>query len=372
MTDTRELPGQFLFLPPEAVQAGDVLMETIVFGPVATSPHLDVDGMVLLTIDGQVPVSVPGTNKVRLFRPDDPAAASTCACGAEPGERHDAIDCPLFDDLRHAARTIWHHLDEQERPVGWELPGVFQRLPYRELTSSDIVLESGRRGIFVDRFQGPVLISSNGSPHREPAEDVRVRIFRPADPEHAAACMDPERMPGGYGPPCWESHSTDFCLSLITLLDIAFQLWPGLQNERERAHEQRVALAQQRDAAFSAVVRASAIRLETEMKAIAGDIAATISTRDQRVQVAWRDGSVYSIDSALCPADDHDAPHEDSPAAMFISRQRPEGKSVTHNRIAAIPFPPRYAHDARIHAEFALAAITHDRDLLARQAPRQA
>ncbi|MGW0443750.1 hypothetical protein ACWDWV_00015 [Streptosporangium sandarakinum] len=371
MKSTHELHGQFLFLPPEEVQPGDILMERGLFGPVATNPRPHVDGNVVLTIDGRAPVPVSGTNKVRLFRPDDPAA-DTYTRGAKPGERHAAVSGPLFDDLRYAARTTWHHLDEQGRPVGWDLPGVFQRLPYRELTNGDIVLESDACGMIVQGLQGFQLMSTSGISQREPDADTRVRFFRPADPMHAAACMDPESSPGGYGPPCWESHSTDFCLSSSDLLDIAFQLWPGLQEEHERAFEQSVALARQRDAAFAADVRASATRLETAMKAIS-DLGATISTRDQQVEVTWPDGSIYFIDSALCPADDHDVPHSGSPAVMRISRQTPEGKGIVLlSSIAAIPFPLRYAHDARTHAEFALAAIRRDRHPLVRRAPRQA
>ncbi|MBG0825866.1 hypothetical protein HS048_34860 [Planomonospora sp. ID91781] len=228
-------------------------MERSVFGPLATSPRPHADGEVLLTIEGWAPVSVPGTNKVRLFRPDDPAAADTCACGAPPGERHDAVNCPLFDDLRYAARTTWHHLDERGRPVGWDLPGVFQRLPYREVTNGDIVLEPDACGVIVQWSQGP-LLTRNGFPQRAPDADAQVRFYRPADPWHAAACIDPERSPGGYGPPCAESHSSDFCLSMIDLLNIAYQLWPGLKEEHERAYEQSVVLARQRDAAFAADV----------------------------------------------------------------------------------------------------------------------
>ncbi|MEU9837531.1 hypothetical protein AB0D67_38865 [Streptosporangium sp. NPDC048047] len=365
MKPTHEIHGQFLFLPPKEVQSGDILMEGGLFGPVATDPRPHDDGNVVLTIDGRAPVPVSGTNKVRLFRPDDPAADTYA-----PGKRHDAIG-PLFDDLRYAARTTWHHLDERGRPVGWDLPGVFQRLPYGELTNGDIVLEPDAYGLIVPGVQGSRLMSISDTAQREPDADTPVRFFRPADPMHAAACMDPESSPGGYGPPCWESHSTDFCLSSQDLLDIACQLWPGLEEEHERAYEQSVALARQRDAAFAADMRASAARLETAMKAI-NDLDATISTRDQQVEVTWPDGSIYSIDSALCPADDHDVPHSGSPAVMHISRQHPEGKSTIVSSIAAVPFPPQYAHDARTHAEFALAAISRDQHLLTRRAPRQA
>ncbi|RCG21115.1 hypothetical protein DQ384_36480 [Sphaerisporangium album] len=231
---TDDYPGEFLFLPPRKLKAGDFLLGPSHYGGLTADPAHQNDGTVLVTVQGGKQ-HLPTHLKIRFYRHHDPADIGTCGCDSEPGQPHDDHHCAVIDQLKLTARKIWHHRDGEV----WDLPGVFQHIPRRDLEDGDVVFEPGMVGLVQtsshhDDAPLYMLYRQDGQITPVTSDATPTRIFRPADPSHVAACMDPERDAGGYGPPCYEAHSTDHCLSLGFLREVADTLWPGLAKDRDR------------------------------------------------------------------------------------------------------------------------------------------
>ncbi|MFI6884007.1 hypothetical protein [Streptosporangium canum] len=368
-----DYPGEFLFLRPSELKVEDAFMEPPSPGCLIANPVLGENGSIVLTVEGGRTFSLPDSNKVRIFRPDDPCdVGTTCVCGVETGQEHN-VSCTLFDDLRRSAQMIWHHFEDGPDLIGWDLPGVFQVLPRSELVVGDIVFEPGMLGrVGQDWLDRSVLISFDDEPTRILSGDELARIFRPADPQHVSACTDFERTFRGYGTPCEDDHSTDYCLNRDTLTEIAYRLWRGLEDEIMRAYEEQDELSTLGPPALTPAAQECATRFIAAMETAARAAGATASTHDQRMSVAWRGEVSYTIDSGLLSGADHGTDHNEVPTFLAIHRTRPVDKHVEYRfDVAGVAFPLQHACNVGLHADLAMAAIARDRRLLA-EAPHQA
>ncbi|MFI7049068.1 hypothetical protein [Streptosporangium sandarakinum] len=376
-----EYPGEFLFLFPGELKAGDAVMEPRSTGCLIADPapsENDEDKLVL-TVEGGHSFPVLSHVKLRIYRHSDPTDISACGCGAEPGEEHDAHFCTLFDDLRQAAAEIWHHREEGEDLIGWDLPGVFQVVPRCDLIEGDLVFEP----VMLDKAQqdwvveqddlgNPELFNSDGKFIGSLRGNEPTRIFRPADIHHARACTHPERDAGGYGTPCEEDHSTDYCLNWGTLEEIAYGVWPGLEEEVARAwkkEEENAAKAAQVPQP-SPQAQECATRFAEELMATARAAGAAADAHDLTVTVKWPDGITYTVNSGLLTGVDHGPGHNEMPTFMGIHRARHLSQYATEHtfNVAGVAFPPDYACNTGLHAALAMAAILRDRRLLAEAA----